>query len=90
MPYIFGRYLQNQPLCMCDFALARKLRGARTVELSEAAATAEERLLCTMDKQVHNLDLIKTPWAPTKLQICLQHTPEKWDTTDYCLYLYIH
>ena len=29
---------------MCDFALARKLRGARTVELSEAA-TAEERLL---------------------------------------------
>ena len=71
MPYIFGQYLQNQPLCMCDFALARKLRGARTVELSEAAATAEERLLCTMDKQVHNLDLIKTPWAAKKLQIWL-------------------
>ena len=71
MPYIFGRYLQNQPLCMCDFALARKLRGARTVELSEAAATAEERLLCTKDKQVHNLDLTKTPWAAKKVQICL-------------------
>ena len=41
---------------MCDFALARKLRGARTVELSEAAATAEERLLCTMDKLVLDLD----------------------------------
>jgi hypothetical protein len=36
MPYIFGHYLQNQPLCMCDFALARKLRGAHTVELSKA------------------------------------------------------
>ena len=32
---------------MCDFALARKLRGARTVELSKAA-TAVERLLCTL------------------------------------------
>ena len=45
--------------------------GARTVELSEAAATAEERLLCTKDKQVHNLDLTKTPWAAKKVQICL-------------------
>ena len=44
---------------MCDFALARKLRGARTVELSEAAATAEERLLCTKDKQVHNGALLR-------------------------------
>ena len=46
---------------MCDFALARKLRGARTVELSEAAATAEERLLCTRDKLVHNLDIKEKP-----------------------------
>ena len=46
---------------MCDFALARKLRGARTVELSEAAATAEERLLCTMDKLVLNLDIKEKP-----------------------------
>ena len=48
-------------MCMCDFALARKLRGARTVELSEAAATAEERLLCTMDKLVLDLDLKEKP-----------------------------
>ena len=61
MPYILGQCLQNQPLCMCDFALARKLRGARTVELSEAAATAEERLLCTMDKLVLDLDLKEKP-----------------------------